>query len=153
MDLILWRHAQAVDADESLDDLKRPLTVQGEGQAAEMAGWLKRHLPKNTRIVCSPALRTRQTALRLTKDNYHIVPQIAPGASVAALLQAADWPHSEHAVLVVGHQPTLGLAAQQLLGMHMPCAIKKGAVWWLRHRVRDGEAQVVLMAVQNPQML
>ena len=23
MDLILWRHAQAVDADESLDDLKR----------------------------------------------------------------------------------------------------------------------------------
>ena len=80
-------------------------------------------------------------------------PRVAPGASVAALLQAADWPHSEQAVLVVGHQPTLGEVAQKLLGMQMSCSIKKGAVWWLHHRVRDGKGQVILKAVQNPRML
>jgi hypothetical protein len=44
--------------------------------------------------------------------------------------------------MVVGHQPTLGLLAQRLLGMQTPCPIKKGAVWWLRRRVRDGEAHL-----------
>ena len=37
MELILWRHAQAVDADGTIDDLKCSLTQEGEHQAAEMA--------------------------------------------------------------------------------------------------------------------
>lgn len=55
--------------------------------------------------------------------------------------------------MVAGHQPTLGLLAQRLLGMQTPCPIKKGAMWGMRRRVRDGEAQVVLVTVQNPQLL
>ena len=54
---------------------------------------------------------------------------------------------------MVGHQPTLGDVAQRLLGMRMSCAIKKGAVWWLQLRVREGQEQVILKAVQNPRML
>ena len=153
MDLLLWRHAQAVDVDNAMDDLKRPLTRNGETQAAEMAAWLKRHLPPDTRILCSPALRTRQTVQRLTHDQYQICPQLAPAARVEDLLHAVQWPDSPAPVLVVGHQPTLGLTAQRLLGMQTPCAIRKGAVWWLRHRIRDGKPQVMLVAVQNPQML
>ena len=54
-------------------------------------------------------------------------------------------------MLVVGHQPILGMVAAQLLaGQALPWAIKKGAVWWLRQRIRDGEDQVVLQAVQSP---
>lgn len=153
MDLILWRHAQAVDADEGLDDLKRPLTDEGEEQAKEMAGWLKRHLPKDTRILTSPALRTRQTVLRLTKQDYHVVNALAPDATPETLLEVVNWPGSVEPVLVVGHQPTLGEVAQKLLGMQMDCSIKKGAVWWLHRRVRDGQEQVILKAVQNPRML
>ncbi|MFM2324898.1 SixA phosphatase family protein [Brachymonas denitrificans] len=153
MDLILWRHAIAVDADEGLDDLKRPLTEEGEDQAKEMAGWLKRHLPRNTRILTSPALRTRQTVLRLTKTDYRVVNELAPNATPDTLLRVVNWPLSEEPVLVVGHQPTLGEVAQKLLGMQMGCSIKKGAVWWLHHRVRDGKGQVILKAVQNPRML
>jgi phosphohistidine phosphatase len=37
MDLILWRHADALDEDESGDDLKRALSSRGEKQAALMA--------------------------------------------------------------------------------------------------------------------
>ena len=153
MDLILWRHAIAVDGNDSIDDLQRPLTSQGEAQAAEMAQWLKRHLPKSYTLLCSPALRTRQTVMHLDKKNYQICPEIAPDAPVEQLLQAANWPNNKQTVVVVGHQPTLGLTAQHLLGMQVPCAVKKGAVWWLRSREREGQHQVVLMAMQNPRML
>ena len=153
MDLLLWRHAQAVEIDNTTDDMKRPLTKHGEAQATHMAAWLERHLPAHTRVLCSPALRTRQTVLRLTRNSYKLCPQLAPGASVDDLLQAAGWPDAKHPVLIVGHQPTLGMTAQRLLGMDMPCSVRKGAVWWLRHRMREGESQVVLVTVQSPQML
>ena len=153
MELILWRHAQAVDADGTIDDLKRSLTQEGEHQAAEMAAWLARHMPTDARILVSPALRTRQTVLRLTKRNYTLVPELAPDRNADDLLQAAGWPEAGGTVLVVGHQPTLGDVAQRLLGMRMRCAIKKGAVWWLQLRVREGQEQVILKAVQNPRML
>ncbi|MCD6667226.1 MAG: histidine phosphatase family protein, partial [Hydrogenophaga sp.] len=33
------------------------------------------------------------------------------------------------------------------------CAIRKGAVWWLRHRQRDGQSQTVILTVQTPELL
>ena len=60
MDLILWRHADAVD---STPDLARQLTIKGRRQAKDMAGWLRARLPKQTRIIVSPAQRARQTAM------------------------------------------------------------------------------------------
>jgi phosphohistidine phosphatase len=33
------------------------------------------------------------------------------------------------------------------------CAIKKGALWWLRHRERDGLSQTVVVTVQTPELL
>jgi phosphohistidine phosphatase len=33
------------------------------------------------------------------------------------------------------------------------CAIRKGAVWWLRCRERDGQRQAVLVTVQSADML
>jgi phosphohistidine phosphatase len=41
-----------------------------------------------------------------------------------------------------------------LLGMpEAACAIRKGAVWWLRHRIREGVAQTVLLAVTCPERI
>jgi phosphohistidine phosphatase len=57
-------------------------------------------------------------------------------------------------VLVVGHQPTLGRVAAVLLGgAEADWSIKKGAVWWFTHRVRDGDGQVVLRAVIGPDLV
>jgi phosphohistidine phosphatase len=40
------------------------------------------------------------------------------------------------------------------MGLHEgECAIKKGAVWWLRYRVRNGVGQTVLVTVQSPDMV
>jgi phosphohistidine phosphatase len=60
--------------------------------------------------------------------------------------------------MIVGHQPTLGaLVAQLMNGLDAApaegWAIKKGAVWWLKARERDGRWQVTLHAVQPPDLL
>jgi phosphohistidine phosphatase len=55
---------------------------------------------------------------------------------------------------VVAHQPDLGRALAQLVaGAQNPWSIKKGALWWLSNRVRDGDAQVVVRAVVSPDLL
>ena len=150
MELILWRHAEAVDG---TPDRSRKLTSKGAKQARDIAHWLRPRLPKHTRIIVSPAERTLQTARALT-ENFEIVRDLAPDASPVAVLTAAGWPEHKGAVLVVGHQPTLGLLASMLIaGEPMPWSIKKGAVWWLSHRVRGEQPQAVLRAVISPDLL
>lgn len=153
MDLILWRHAEADEAGEGVDDLERALTPKGERQAERMAGWLKRQLASTTRVLVSPARRTQQTAQRLERK-LKTVDAIAPGATVEALLHVARWPDAREPVLVVGHQPTLGMAVAYLLcGATTPWALRKGAVVWLRGREREGQMQVVLHAALTPDMV
>lgn len=150
MDLILWRHAEAEDG---FPDNNRKLTAKGEKQAEKMGEWLRERLPRDTRIIVSPARRTLQTALAL-KCKFETLREIGVGASVPALLAAAGWPDAKGAVLVVGHQPVLGQAAALLLGgAEADWSVKKGAVWWLSSRVRQDETQVVLRAVMAPDLL
>ena len=169
MDIILWRHAEAFElAAEDLseqEDLDRALTAKGERQAHRMAGWLNQRLAHSTRILVSPARRAQQTAKALDR-HFKTMASLSPSASVEQMLQASKWPNGPEAVLIVGHQPTLGLLAAQLLcGAAQPWAIKKGAVWWLRNRVRqrvtqrvgepntESSAQVILQVVQGPDFL
>lgn len=151
MDLIFWRHAEAEDEREGLPDLERALTGRGEKQAARVGAWLDRYLPDGTRILCSPAVRCEQTALALGRK-YKVREELHPGATPADLLQLAQWPNAKHPVMLVGHQPALGEAAAQLLRIEGgQCALRKGAVWWLRTRERDGAEQTLLWAVQSPE--
>ncbi len=153
MDLVLWRHAEAQEWSEGCDDMARTLTSRGQKQASRMASWLDRQLPESTRILVSPARRCEQTALALGRD-YKLKPELAPGAGVAQLLELVQWSSTKGCVLVVGHQPTLGQVIAQLQGMSATeCSVKKGAVWWLRNRQRDGLSQTVLLTVQSPETL
>ncbi|MFT4174201.1 MAG: histidine phosphatase family protein [Rhodocyclaceae bacterium] len=150
MDLLLWRHAEAVDG--SPDDA-RALTAHGQRQAARMAKWLTRHAPEDLRIIVSPAVRTRQTVEAWT-DQYETDARVGTSARARDLLTAAGWPDAGGAVMIVGHQPTLGEVVDLLLQSTAAgdTAFKKGAVWWLRHRVRDGKAQTVVHAVMTAEM-
>jgi phosphohistidine phosphatase len=153
VDLILWRHAEALDPVDAQDDMARSLTPRGEKQATRMAHWLDRQLPEGTRILVSPARRTEQTAKALDRK-YKIRPELAPSATVEQLLQLAQWPNAKQTVLLVGHQPVLGQAIAQLLGLTTSeCAVRRGAVWWLRHREREGVASTLVVTVQSPEVL
>jgi phosphohistidine phosphatase len=150
MDLILWRHAEAEDG---APDLERKLTSKGVKQAEKVAAFLRQHLPENTRILVSPAARTQQTAAALA-NHFTLAPTVGPGASADAILQAARWPDAGGTVLVVGHQPTLGEVAAQLLGCDdYSLGMKKGALWWFSLREREGEPQVTLRLVISPEFL
>lgn len=153
MDLVLWRHAEAQDGEEGCVDLARALTSRGEKQASRMAGWLDRQLPEGARILVSPARRTEQTALALGRK-YKLRNEIAPEGSVEQLLELVNWPNARGTTLVIGHQPVLGQTIARLLGIQgSECTVKKGAVWWLRHRQRDGVSQTMLLSVQSPDVL
>ncbi len=180
MDLILWRHADAfdisappgrrhtspaprgggstrerpvVDSREVEDDLERALTPKGERQAARIAEWLNRQLPAGVKVLASPARRTQQTAAALDRK-VKTVAELAPDGTVEGLLHAARWPDAREGVLVVGHQPTLGLTASYLLaGQPLDWPLRKGGVWWLRSREREGLRQVVLHAVISPDLV
>ncbi|MGE5384807.1 MAG: SixA phosphatase family protein [Betaproteobacteria bacterium] len=143
MDLLLWRHAEAEDGP---DDIKRRLTARGEKQAATMADWLKERLPKKTRILVSPAVRTRQTAEALGIP-FETIRALGSDACVSDLIAASGWPTAGGSVLIVGHQPALGrMAALLLSGHEADWTIKKGAIWWFSNRVRREETQTVLRA-------
>jgi len=153
MDLIFWRHAEAFDALEGQDDLSRTLTPKGEKQAIRMSQWLDRQLPEGIRVMSSPAVRCEQTVKALgRKVKYKS--ELLPNASLDDLLVTAGWPDSKMSVLIVGHQPVLGQAVSYLLGLPSgECSVRKGAVWWLRSRVRDDDTQTVVVSVQSPELL
>ena len=153
MNLVLWRHAEAHELREGEQDLDRTLTSRGEKQAKRMAQWLDRQLPDLTRVLVSPARRTEQTAQALGRK-YKVRQELAPGATVVQLLEAVQWPDDKSTVLVVGHQPLLGQTIAQLLGLNASeCAVKRGAVWWLRSRERGASQQTVVVTVQSPEIL
>ena len=93
MDLILWRHAEAVEAAPGELDMGRVLTARGDKQAARMAAWLDRQLPDSARIWVSPARRTEQTALALGRK-FKVNPALGPMGSPDQLLELVQWPHA-----------------------------------------------------------
>jgi phosphohistidine phosphatase len=142
MELILWRHA---DAENGADDMARRLTPKGLEQAAAMAKWLRAHLPGQYTLLASPAVRAQRTAAAL--GTPIIERALAPGASVAAIMKAAQ--RHRGIVIVVGHMPDLGRAAAELVAnAQAEWSVEKGAVWWLA-----GDAPARIKAVVSPEML
>ncbi|MFO1221357.1 MAG: phosphohistidine phosphatase SixA [Burkholderiaceae bacterium] len=155
MDLILWRHADAEESALGQPDLARKLTARGERQATRVALWLHRQMPDGARILVSPAERAQRTAAKLERK-FTTEPRVGPGADVESLVAASGWPEGKRTVLIVGHQPTLGqLIAQLLTGKEAPWTVRKGAVWWLRHRDGDSEsrAETFVLCVQSPETM
>ena len=150
MELILWRHAEAELGEP---DEGRTLTPKGHKQAGKIADWLDRNLPDSCRILVSPAARTVQTAEALGRK-YKVVEELAPDRSVEDLLRAANWPDSREPVLVIGHQPTLGLVASQLIsGQVQEWSLRKANVWWIAQRERGDVTTNFLKAVIAPELI
>ena len=118
--LYLLRHAKSSWADASLADHDRPLQDKGRRRAGALARWLARRELACDLVLCSTALRARQT-LEIVHDALG-APETRPLAAlyradalalVAMLRQlGSDTPR----VMVVGHDPVLQQAATWLAG-------------------------------------
>jgi phosphohistidine phosphatase len=149
-DLVLWRHADAELPILGQADDSRKLTAKGLSQAADMAGWLNKHLPKNALVLTSPAVRAMQTVKPL-KRSAHLLTLLSPEAHWQEIADYIQQSRSS-CMLLVGHQPWIGDLIAQLIGVHHDgVSVKKGAVWWLRLNVVDCQYQVY--TVQTPQLL
>ena len=147
MDLILWRHAEAEDG---FNDSLRKLTPKGKKQAMKVAGWLELRLSPGYRLLSSPAVRAKQTAAALSPD-FATDPRLDTGAGSMSVLDAAGWPDGEGTVIIVGHQPTLGLvAARVMTGRDQPWSLKKGAAWWFSTKSQGVDRETVLIAAITP---
>lgn len=152
--LILWRHAEAEVQSKTGLDADRALTKTGHKDAAKMAKWLNQHLPLNTIVFCSPARRCLETAAALQKLNpieINVADFLSLNSTAKLIAEKVSNDNCSQTILIIGHQPSLGLVISKLLGMNEnACVVKKGAVWWLRQRQVSGTLQTYLFAVQHP---
>ncbi|MEY2342453.1 histidine phosphatase family protein [Acidithiobacillus sp. IBUN Pt1247-S3] len=137
------RHAEAEDHSADGTDAGRRLTARGEAQAATVARALRSFGLRNAEIWYSPKERTRQTAAALQAELHAPVYQAQDALATGnfALLQFA-WQesHAEH-VILVGHQPFLGVWIAELGGLHLPVA--KASVSFLREKSSNGHFQLL----------
>ncbi len=154
--LVLWRHAEAEELSDTGLDEDRALTKTGRKDAEKMAKWLNEYLPKNTEILCSPAKRCLETVAALNalatdkSRDVRVVEFLSTNSNVDLIAkQLMNHDHNQ-TILVVGHQPNLGLLIAKLLGMQQSAVVKKGAVWWLRQRLVNEVPQTYLFTVQHP---
>lgn len=108
--LVLLRHAKSAWPD-GVADLERPLADRGRRDAPVAGRWLREHVRVDL-VVCSPAVRTRQT-WRLVAEELDATPEFLVDervydASVADLVAVVrELPASAATVLVIGHNPGL----------------------------------------------
>lgn len=114
--LILMRHAKSDWSGGSTSDHDRPLNTRGIASAKALGDWLRAQGILPDQVLCSSAERTSETYLRLglpedtqttfTRDLY-----LASHQDILAALQQA----SGDIVLVLGHNPGIGIAAAELV--------------------------------------
>lgn len=154
MHLILWRHAEAEDLHPQ-GDAQRALTARGKLQATLAAQWLNSHLSPDARILASPAQRTMQTAHALARpfaQDERLFTDTGVNAHLDVLSEA--WSVGTGTLVLVGHQPTLGeMAAQLLCGESQAWSVRKGNVWWLQARNRGDAGQWLIRAVIDPEWI
>ncbi len=106
--LYLLRHAKSSWDDGGLDDHARPLSARGEAAARDMATYLRREAVEPALVLCSTAVRARQTLASLPITAEICYEDGLYGASATSLLDrlhgVADVVGS---VMVVGHNPGL----------------------------------------------
>lgn len=153
MELILWRHAEA--GDDAPTDAERQLTTKGHQQAEKIAKWLRKHLgDRHPRLIASATTRAQQTLAAFGAD-FSVDAHLNPGARIGDYLAASGWPGTDdEVVILVGHQPEIGMVANLLLhGRAENCSFKKGTICWLQQQVHAGQHRCELRAMVTPDTL
>ncbi|HEY0212360.1 MAG TPA: histidine phosphatase family protein [Paenirhodobacter sp.] len=116
--LILTRHAKSSWDDPLMADIDRPLNGRGRLAARELGDFLASRGLEPEEVLCSTALRTRQTWDGVASAVLETLPQIdyrkaiyhADPAAMLTLLKAATMP----TVMLIGHNPGIGEFAASL---------------------------------------
>ncbi|MGA9159386.1 MAG: histidine phosphatase family protein [Actinomycetota bacterium] len=118
--LLLLRHAKSSWDDPALSDHERPLAARGHRAADRMAEHLRSEIPDADLILCSSALRTRETLQRMASafgDPEVAVEDGLYGASDEELLDRLHGvPDRFETVALIGHNPGIWDLATTVAG-------------------------------------
>jgi phosphohistidine phosphatase len=117
VDVLLIRHAEAIDETLELRDPMRHLTAHGRAQARHLGDRLRWHDCAPTTLWTSPLVRAVQTAellvvglqgdLAAADRAIHVLPALAPGGSARAVIASLHALPTDASVVLVGHEPGL----------------------------------------------
>jgi len=144
--LLVLRHAKSSWGDDALPDHERPLNKRGRRDAPHMALHLAHAAPRPAQVLCSTAVRARQTLDAVlsalpTPPPVALEPELYL-ASAGALLERLDaLPAEADPVLLVGHNPGLENLVQGLAGRGEPEAAG---------RLREGLKTATLAVLECP---
>ena len=159
LELYLIRHGVAAERGEDWpDDSKRPLTSDGIAKLRKEARGLAALDVAIEQIVCSPLVRTRQTAdviAETLKSKPGVVTSdaLAPAGTPAAVIQELSKYVRKSGVALVGHEPNLGELAAHLIGARHAIEFKKGAVCRIDFEVLPPKGSGQLRWFVTPKML
>ncbi|MEX1315622.1 MAG: phosphohistidine phosphatase SixA [Synechococcaceae cyanobacterium] len=127
-ELLLLRHGIAEERSSDRDDAERALTAAGRARAQAVLARLLHLGLECTALFSSPLKRARQTAELACAaglaPSMQLAEGLAPGGDPWPLLQAA---RAERRVVLVGHEPDLGLLAAALIGAEPGTVLLKKA--------------------------
>ena len=114
--LVLMRHAKS-DYPDGVADHQRPLASRGIREAALAGEWLRKNVPNIDTVLCSSAVRTRQTLERTGIAAAVSYSDALYGASPGTMLGEINRvPDGVATLLVVSHEPTVSEMALGLAG-------------------------------------
>jgi phosphohistidine phosphatase len=127
--LYLLRHAKSSWKEPSLSDFDRPLKKRGREAAAAIGRVLKSENPKPSLVICSPAVRTRET-IEIVLISAGLKAEVRYDeriyeAELRTLVEVVvEIDEATKAVLMVGHNPGMEALVQFLIGQsqQMPTA-------------------------------
>lgn len=119
--LYILRHAKSSWKDQTLPDIERPLNKRGRKAAEAIGGFLKKKRIRPDLVLCSSAVRARQTA-EIVMEAAKLSPEIqfderiyeAGSEQLLELVRQIE--KSRKRVLLVGHNPGLEEFLELLTG-------------------------------------
>jgi len=153
MKLLIIRHGEAENreafAKTCPDDGLRPLTRSGRKRMKKAASGLKTIAPTVDSLVSSPLMRALETA-EILAETFDVkvtqIGELAPSRRVSGVLKWLQKQQADATVILVGHEPQLGLLASWLMtGLDEPIMeLKKGSACLLEFtdEVRSGRAML-----------
>lgn len=132
MILYVMRHAEAIEGSDTLQDEWRYLTEKGRVAAKKTCAAIAKIGPKPRMTITSPLTRAVQTAEiaagQACRKNVVVASGLLlPGAEITDLVAYIKGCKDAKRVLLVGHEPQLGLLVATLLGRDEAVSLKKGA--------------------------
>jgi phosphohistidine phosphatase len=114
--LILLRHAKSTYPDGAVDH-DRPLAPRGIREAGLAGDWLRENLPTIDQVLCSTAVRARETWTRTGVDAPVRYVERLYGASPTTVIGEINAIADDiTTLLVVGHEPAISAVAMGLSG-------------------------------------